>query len=355
MIFFSAASRSVPSRRAHQGRRRLAWGGNSFPTLARSLEFMTTSTLAWWLVFAALTCACSKRPAAPPSETRGEIIVDGGDGAQPKDARVAQSPAREDEVCQAARAAERHPIDRPSFARVVLTPTTEDSDQAPWPKGTRVLAKNFPALPAVSQDGKTVALLSVDAEDFTAHPMTTLAFYSVERGGLEMSFLLFDGSPPASGSELAQWRPLNKQALALAQARLDKTTWRSLAEGRHPEHACEGTQWAPLDHEREHRDGWINTRAVRFDAESLDVELTSSSEENPVFSVRVRAKDGRVIMKRLTPSLPLGATCGLWGNALEAYADRSVGILLLHLPAIIGGDSCRRDLAFRGYRVVNLP
>lgn len=72
--------------------------------------------------------------------------------------------------------------------------------------------------PAVSADGKTLAELFLDGEDFSAAPVTTLVLWSTATGAVTASFSLGGASNVRADA---------KTVLAHANARLAKSAWRA--------------------------------------------------------------------------------------------------------------------------------
>ncbi len=165
-------------------------------------------------------------------------------------------------------------------------------------------------LPAISADGKLIAYLFQDAEDFTGAPITTLVVWST--AGARLGAYSLGGETEHGAQKPAVLAAHEDAILRDANARLAGMTWRPLAF--HP--AC-GTD------ERVELDG----TTLRYDMDKAQL-----------------LRDG----KRVAVTFPAvgqrsyGGTgpCGGVRSLLGGFGGPAIGVAVLVPHASLGGDSC---------------
>lgn len=211
------------------------------------------------------------------------------------------------------------------------------------------------AFPALSEDGRWLALAANDAADFSGHLVVRLRIVALPSGRALATHVLddenaaLDAKTPAA---LAAHERTTQNASAKAQAQLDQKRWIGLERAYVPaEQSCDAGPWLLFDSART----LDVDRVRRFERASLELELTPAEDH---LTVRV-AKNGRIDARTLPVTFPAmgrsseGACGGLYGLR-DAWIAQDKGTLVLAPHPSLGGDNCVGNLGLDQTVVVRL-
>lgn len=174
----------------------------------------------------------------------------------------------------------------------------------------RVLARAKGAeFPAVSTDGKLVAQLFEDFEDFSGAPITTFVVWSVS--GTRLGAYRLGGNTVHGSEKTVTATSEEEAALRDANAWLAKAAWRPLAF--HPE--CDGV--VKLD-----------GATLAFDPDTEQLTRKPKTKLALTFpDVGARMYDG-------------SGPCGMIRGLVGGFGGPAIGFAVLVPHASLGGDSC---------------
>lgn len=182
--------------------------------------------------------------------------------------------------------------------------------------GMNGTAEVWGKLPAISKDGRTLAILDKRLTD----EGTTL-------------FLLLQDVRTNKRTVFVLWTDTTRKVrLKEAQAVLDKTTWQTLIPGKIGEDPCaSGTNKVDPKALR------FKTTEFRFGAENYAVKLTQrTGSTEKTFDLKVRNLPG-IMGEAAVPTNDVGGNCGAWAFLVNGWVSQDNKVYLFELGAFLGG------------------
>lgn len=195
--------------------------------------------------------------------------------------------------------------------------------------------------PALSEDGRWLALAANDEADFSADVVVRLRIVALPSGHTLATHVLEDESAAYDAKtprEVAAYERATTNARVKAQAELDQKRWVGLERAYVPaETSCVAGPWTLFDASRT----LDVDRVRRFERAALELELTPSEH----LTVRT-AKGGRVDARTMSVSFPAmgraseGGECGGVIGLRDAWISGDHRTLVLTPHPSLGGDNC---------------
>lgn len=207
---------------------------------------------------------------------------------------------------------------------------------------TRVLAPaTLSAFPALSEDGRWLALAANDEADFSADLVVRLRIVALPSGRALATYVFADEGAEYSArtpTALAAYERATRRALEQAQAQLDQKRWIGLERAYVPaETRCVAGPWTLFDASRT----LDVDRVRRFERAALELELAADKDR---LTVRT-AEGGRIDARTLPVSFPAmgrsseGGCGGVYGFR-DAWIAQDQGTVVLAPHPSLGGDNC---------------